>query len=97
MKKKSSLRDFFSKYEQYLKWSALSVVAIIAVVRFYYLPERLEAAEKEIIDIKEYTKAERENKKSEEDAIKNAPPGWQWNQTVQSYVVWPEDPRLKKR
>lgn len=93
MKKKPSPRDFFSKYEQYLKWSALSIVAVLAVVRFYYLPERLEAVEKKAATLEEILQAEKETK----EMMQKSPPGFQWNETVQDYVEWKDDPRLKKK
>lgn len=94
---KKAPAHFFGKYEQYLKWGALVILTAIAGVKFYHLPERLEAAEKEIIEIKEYTKASREEKKAAEDRVKDAPPGWQWSEVVGHYIEWREDPRLRKK
>ena len=93
MKKQSSPHTFFSKYEQYLKWAGLGIVAILAVMRFYYLPERLEAVEKKASTLEEILQAEKDTK----EMMQKAPPGFQWNETVQDYVIWREDPRLKKK
>lgn len=93
MKKKSSLSTFFSKYEQYLKWSALGVVAILAVMRFYYLPERIEAVEKKANTLEEILQQEKET----QEMMKKAPKGFRWEETVSDYVEWKDDPRLKKK
>lgn len=93
MKKKSSLWSVLDTVKSY--WPLLVVLfGIIGTIAT--IPTRLSAVEKktERIDkIEEYIEATEEQKA----LIQKSPPGWQWNETTQSYIEWPDDPRLKKK
>ena len=91
MKKKPT----FSPIKKFLSdnWQPLGAVVVIAIgaVTFYKLPERVEAMEQKHSPIESYIQAIEEQKK----LIQKAPPGYQWSEEVQDYVVWRDDPRLK--
>ena len=89
-----SILDFFKSY-----WPILTVLAgIIGTIAT--IPSRLQAVEKkaEVVEqrtekIEGYIDAIEEQKQ----LIKAAPPGWKWDETAGEYVVYKDDPRLRKK
>lgn len=102
MKKKPSI---FSRILEFTRsYWAILLFCFSTVGGFVYtlanLPKRVEAAEKRVeavesrqATVEQYIEATEEQKK----LIQQAPPGWQWSEVAQQYVVWKDDPRLKKR
>lgn len=78
----------------------LLVVLFGIVGTIVTIPSRLTATEKKTDSLEQ-----RQNKtdqyidaiEEQKALIHKSPPGWQWNETTQSYIVWKDDPRLKKK
>lgn len=97
MKKKSSLWSVLDTLKSY--WFLVPIVGGFAWT-FATLPQKVEAQDKRIEKVESrqatvegYIQATEEQKK----LIQQSPPGWQWNETTQSYIEWRDDPRMKKK
>ena len=98
MKKKQA--GFKYLLDSMLRYWPLLVVLFGIITTIVTIPSRLKAVENkaQMVEqrtekIESYVEAIEEQKK----LIQKSPPGFQWNEAIQDYIAWPEDPRLKKK